>query len=165
MLYTFPLITHIPHFHPAISIGHNSPPGKVFLIDRLVCRFTRTEDSPEREDIPILVTMFPPEINLNHQRNPDRSEEGKKEINSRECERCVDSVALRGMNMFSLGSNAVSEFCLPSNSETHPLDDQEEECIVEPVEGKNTDMERDGAKLPSEKNANRQGDDDPGSLV
>jgi len=165
LLYTFQIITHIPHCHPAISIGHDSAPGKVFYIARFICRFAGTEDSPEREDIPIPVLISPPEINLNHQRDADCSEERKKEIDSRECERCVDSVALRGMNMFSLGSNAVSEFCLPSNSETHPLDDQEEECIVEPVEGKNTDMERDGAKLPSEKNANRQGDDDPGSLV
>ena len=61
--------------------------------------------------------MFPPEINLNHQRNPDRSEEGKKEIDSGECERCVDSITLCRMKTFSRGSDAVSEVSLLSNSE------------------------------------------------
>ena len=164
--FTLSLLSHIsPHCHPATSIGRNSARGKVSLVDRFVCRFAGTKDSPEREDIPIAVTIFPPEINLNQQRDPDCSQEGQKEINGRECDRCVDGVTLRRMQTFSSSSNTIPEFSLRSNSETHPLDDQKEEYIVEPVENQDKDIKQDGPKLPSENDANWKGCYGPSSLV
>lgn len=70
------------------------------------------------------------------------------------------------MNTVSLRCDAIPKFVLRcSNRKSHALDNDEEECIIDPETYKCNDINPEGLKLPAKGDANRDGGYRPGGLA
>jgi hypothetical protein len=143
------------------SAQNTSPHSKSFIIDS-ICRFPATGESL---DTTLTILISHPTITLYRHRHHNPSQQSQKQLdaNKRKCR--INSITLHRMNHFPRECNTVMKLnFFSSKSKRHALDNDKEERIVNPMEGKCDDIKPERSNLPTENDANGEGCNYPCSL-
>ena len=144
-------LNHAALFTPKTNVRPNSTRNISPFIVNSTCRLAGTGDSLHKS---ITIFISPPIITLYRHCNRNRRQERQKQIDARERQSRINSITLRRENPFPRDSNTVSKSHISSsNGESHALDDDKEEYIVDPVEGEYNDIKREGSKPSAENDA------------